>query len=240
MIVRKLIAAAILGGLGLPEAKAADATAMPRKETIVLMHGIADSPIRMKRLEQRFRKQGYDVLNLAYPSTTEPLAALADSVHRAIFERGLYDGRTLHFVTFSMGGLAVHHYLRRHRPESLGRVVMIAPPARGSAIADALHRLPPYRWFYGPAGQELTSGACANGITADYPVGVIAGNRSLSPIGSLMLDGPDDGRVSVADTAVSGMRDHIVLPRSHLLIAFSHDAFEQAHAFLTTGRFQRS
>ena len=49
----------------------------------------------------------------------------------------------------------------------------------------------------------------------DYPVGIIAGNRSIDPVAGTMLPKPHDGRVSVANTKLEGMADHVVVAASH-------------------------
>jgi hypothetical protein len=50
---------------------------------------------------------------------------------------------------------------------------------------------------------------------ARYPVGVIAGNRSVNPLFSALIPGRDDGVVLVVATAMKGMTDHITLPATH-------------------------
>ena len=54
-----------------------------------------------------------------------------------------------------MGGLLARVYIARHRPERLGRVVMLGTPNGGSEIADRLKNIGAYRAFFGPAGQQL-------------------------------------------------------------------------------------
>ena len=66
---------------------------------------------------------------------------------------------------------------------------MLGTPNGGSEVADLLKRFSIYRAFYGPAGQQLTTDQDAD-LTSlpppDYAVGVIAGNRSIDPISSLL------------------------------------------------------
>ena len=97
-----------------------------------------------------------------------------------------------------MGGLLARVYSPRYRPQRLGRVVMLGTPNGGSEIADRLKNIAAYRAFFGPAGQQLGTQRDA-AIEAlfppvDYPVGIIAGNRSIDPMArqccrSRMTDG---------------------------------------------------
>lgn len=195
----------------------------------------------MRSLERAVAAAGYRTLNLAYPSCTMPLDGLVGHVH---LQRRWIDperaGRT-HFVTYSMGGLLARAYIARHRPSCLGRVVMLAPPNGGSEIADLLagHRL--YRKVFGPVGGELgtlrSPGLLTLLGTVDYPVGVIAGDRFVDPLGYLVVPGPNDGRVSVERTRVEGMADHVTIHASHFAMMRNRQAIRQAVAFLATGRF---
>jgi hypothetical protein len=73
----------------------------------------------------------------------------------------------------------------------------------------------------------------------DYPVGIIAGNRSVDPTAWLLLPKPHDGRVSVENTKLDGMADHIVIGTSHPWLPGNRLAIEQTIAFLKDGRFSR-
>jgi len=212
------------------------------REAVVVLHGVAITPRFTARLARFIAKAGYAVHNLDYPSRTVPLAELGPRWLAAkIAELGLEHAPRLHFVTHSMGGLIVRGYLAAHRPANLGRVVTIVPPHHGSAVFDRLRRIPVVWRIIGRNLGALGTGPDAYWRTlpqrADFELGVIAGNRALSPLGALFLDRPNDGTVPESSTRLDGMADHIVLPSSHTLILFRKRSADRAIAFLRTGRF---
>lgn len=207
---------------------------------VVLLHGLARTSRSLGKMERALQDAGFTTLNLGYASRKRPLEALAEEIHPAIaeFAEGVAD---LHFVTHSMGGLLTRAYLARYRPDRLQRVVMLGPPNNGSEVADVLKDVALYRAFFGPAGQQL--GTRQIDLLARLPlphceVGIIAGNRTISPVSSFfILPRPNDGRVSVASTRLEGMTDHIVLKASHSLMLINRGVIEQAIAFLRKGKF---
>jgi pimeloyl-ACP methyl ester carboxylesterase len=146
------------------------------------------------------------------------------------------------FVTHSMGGLVARRLIDLCRPANLGRVVMLAPPDRGSEIADRLSPLAPYRFAYGPAGQELTTRRQALNLPerdVDFDLAVVAGAKSLfNPFGKWLITGPHHGAVSVASTKLPGMSEHLALPVSHTFIMDAPEARRQSLAFLKNGEFE--
>jgi pimeloyl-ACP methyl ester carboxylesterase len=211
-------------------------------EGVLLLHGIARRAASLRPLERRLTTEGYASLNLDYPARRMGLADIAETIAPAVATFGAGVSR-LHLVTHSMGGLVARVLLTRHRPDNLGRVVMLGPPNGGSEVADALHRLAPYRRFFGPAGAELVTlrGAAQERLfnPVDYPLGVIAGSRSLYPLASLLLPGPNDGRVTVARTRLEGMADHIVLPAAHPTMMWNRRVLSETLHFLRWGRFDQ-
>jgi pimeloyl-ACP methyl ester carboxylesterase len=218
------------------------AAARPVGEHVVLLHGILRTARQMRRLQRRLEADGYTVHNIGYPSTRLGLSGIVEHVHRALAQpaAGLAAARAVHFVGYSLGGLVTRAYLARHRPERLGRVVLLATPNHGSEVADALRGLAPYRWIAGPVGQEL----CTDQATiadllgpVDYPCGVLAGDVPHDLLGTFLLARPHDGKVTVESTRLPGMADHRVIHAGHTFFPSNARVIEETVRFLREGRF---
>lgn len=196
----------------------------------------------MQPMADALQAAGYVVHNVDYPSRTAPieeLAARAIAPAVAACERA--GASRIHFVTHSLGGILVREYLAHHALPALGRVVMLGPPNQGSEVVDGLGSWRFFAAINGPAGRQLGTGtdSVPNRLgPVTYPVGVIAGRHSINWINSLLIPGPDDGKVSVERTRVAGMTSHLVLPCSHPFLMRDRTAIRQAAHFLAYGRFQ--
>ena len=216
---------------------------MTVRDGVVLLHGISRTSRSFRKMQASVEAAGYATLNVGYASRSKALEALAEDIHPAVerFAEGL-DG-CVHFVCHSMGGLLARIYVARHRPKRLGRVVMLGTPNGGSEIADRLKHIGAYRAWFGPAGQQLgtqrDAAVAAMFPAVDYPVGIIAGNRSVYPITSAFLPRPHDGRVSVENTRLYGMADHIIVETSHPWLVRNGPAIAQTIAFLRDGHFRK-
>ncbi|VGO12977.1 hypothetical protein PDESU_01531 [Pontiella desulfatans] len=209
-------------------------------ETVVLLHGLVRSSRAMAKLERELVAEGYTVINHDYPSTSASIEVLTNDIFTALAPR-ISKAQTVHFVTHSMGGIILREHLEHHDLPNLGRVVMLAPPSRGSEVPDKLGRLKPFRWINGPAGNQLGTGANSHPLRLKEPkfeLGIIAGDRSINPILSLLIPGPDDGKVSLARVKPQTFTDYTQLHATHPCIGRNRKAIEQTKYFLEHGHFK--
>jgi len=211
-------------------------------ECVVLLHGLARSSSSMNKMQEALEEEGYRTANIDYPSREFEIAKLANiAVEEGLLTcRAYEDVDKIDFVTHSLGGILVRQYLSTNTIEELGRVVMLGPPNQGSVAADDFEGLPGVDWINGPAGHQLGKGENSVPLAlgpVDFELGVIAGNQTIDPITSAVLENPDDGRVSVEDTKVAGMNDFVVVPNSHAFMMRMKGPIELTKTFLRTGSF---
>lgn len=213
-------------------------------DCVVLLHGMARTAKSMRVMAEALRDDGYIVANEGYPSREHPIETLAPMAIGAGIascrEQGA--GGKVHFVAHSLGSILVRYYHAQNPIPDLGRVVMLGPPNQGSTAADKWRGVPGFNWLNGPAGKQLGKGAGSIPLQLgkpDFEFGVIAGDRSIDPLTSLLVGGPDDGRVAVAETRLDGMRDFRRLHTTHAFMMRNKKVIAHTLHFLRTGSFEK-
>lgn len=209
---------------------------------VILLHGLARSAGSMGKLESGLSRAGYVVVNVDYASRSAGVGQLGeDVIPAALADPRLAACGRIHFVTHSLGGILVRAHAAKSGIPKLGRVVMMGPPNQGSEVVDRIGGWGIFHRINGPAGRELGTGPdsipCRLG-PVDFELGVIAGDRSINWINSSMIDGPDDGKVSVERTKVEGMKEHVVFHVTHPMMMKNRAVIDATLRFLATGSFR--
>ena len=229
-------------------------------KSAVLVHGLARTARSMSRLGQALTDDGYEVYNFDYPSRKFGIPALVEALADYVSPVAVASDR-LDFVSHSMGGLLVRGVLSRRTFANVGRVVMLAPPNRGSAMASLASTYAWARGFYGQSLLDLRADRASGGVDASdegdnglvgrlgVPLcefGVIAGTRSFHPLQPTSYyssmtrpAGSHDGTVQVNETTLPGMSDFITVNANHTFIMDHDETIRQTLQFLATGRFLR-
>ena len=213
-------------------------------ECVIVLHGLGRTAYSMSRIENALENNHYLVWNESYPSTSDNIEELSTTaINKGLKFCSSNNAATIHFVTHSMGGILLRQHLQNNQIKNLGRVVMLAPPSQGSEVTDKLGKLKPYKWINGPAGNQLGTGAGSIPLllkAPDFELGIIAGDRSINPILSLLIPGPDDGKVAVARVKPAACTDYIQLHVTHACMMWNPKVITQTQQFLKHGKFTQA
>jgi len=235
------------------------ASVINRQETVVLLHGLCRTSRSMEKMGKALVAEGYRVINVDYPSRSATIDELTADVFKTLNseldrqrqrlarsdsndQREWQTADSVHFVTHSMGGILLRNYLENHEIKNLGRVVMLAPPSRGSEVTDKLGGIKLYQWINGPAGNQLGTGVGSHPLRLKAPafeLGIIAGDRTINPILSMLIPGPDDGKVSLARVKPAAYTDYLKLHVTHACTMRNRQVIKETIAFLKTGMFNK-
>ena len=208
------------------------------RELVVLVHGLWMNRPVMSVLAHRLRRAGYHTALFGFHSALHPYAQHLRNF-AAFLGAAQREDRAVHCVGHSMGGVLILDVLARNPDLDIARVVALGSPLRGSLGSQQFMRHAFGRICIGASAdlwQSFPALRCPEGVD----VGVIAGTERIG-LGRFFTDLPDpnDGVVTVEETRLDDLTDHLVLPVSHMGMLFAREVADQTMRFLRTGSFGR-
>jgi len=206
-------------------------------EMIILIHGMGRTPFSMVMLDRYLKRQGYTTTSFSYSSTKYQIDTLSTKFADFLIETVENNpDKKLHIVTHSLGGIITREALVKiedHKiPQSqnhqinIGRIVMLAPPNKGSKAANFFSRVWPIPNILKPM-TELRN--AKNSPINDVPIpknveiGIIAGRF--------------DRKVTPEESHLHTENDHIVVNSGHTFIMNNRNVKIAVKNFLQTGHF---
>ncbi|MGD1807503.1 lipase family alpha/beta hydrolase [Dapis sp. BLCC M126] len=201
-------------------------------ETIILVHGVGLWGTEMFLLKYRLRKLGYNCQQFYYSTRYKNLAENAAILQNFLLSKS---EDTIHFVGHSLGGLLISQFFQDYPQKSSGRIVLLGTPWRGSEIARRLSQRKLGKFLL---GKSVISGLSQRLLPPlDRDVGVIAGSLDIGTGFLLGVSRPNDSLISVKETYLPEIKEHIVLQVSHSSLLLSAKVSLFIHTFLQTGNF---
>ncbi|MGA0040604.1 MAG: esterase/lipase family protein [Pirellulales bacterium] len=190
---------------------------------VVITHGFMAHRWLLMPLARRLTRLGWQTRVWGYQSLTPSVMTHGERLARLLAQlQDQADVDHIHVVAHSMGGIVTRAALTRGIPTKFGRLVMLAPPNRGSFVATATAGL--MGSVLRPVA-ELTT----------HPESLV--NRLPEPQGveiGVIAAGRDQ-LVSLDSTRLSMPHHHAVLPCMHSSLLFRRDAAALTAQFLETG-----
>jgi triacylglycerol esterase/lipase EstA (alpha/beta hydrolase family) len=205
--------------------------------SVILVHGLWMNGGVLLLQQRWLRERGFSVRRFSYPSWHGSLADNVGLLSRFVAET---PGETIHLVAHSLGGLVSLSLLADTEEKSdprIHRLVLMATPCAGSHCGDVLHANPALAALTGRTYKDWSSRPRRD-VRSDVEVGVIAGTEGIG-MGRLIpgLTRPNDGLITVAETALPTAKDRIELPVSHSGMLVSPECSAQVASFLRNGAF---
>jgi pimeloyl-ACP methyl ester carboxylesterase len=195
-------------------------------ELIVLVHGFGAKRVVMWPLATRLRSKGFRVFTWNYLSLFDSIETHASRLFNFL-ETKLSNEKRFHIVAHSMGSIVTRVALTRSRLPNLGRLVLLAPPNRGSPAARIASII--IGSIFTPT-RELSdrSSSYVNQLRTD----------SIAEIG--IIAAKYDILVPAQNTHLPGERRHEILNATHNSLLLSRIACEKTARFLRTGEFENT
>ena len=207
---------------------------------VYILHGYGGSAAQMDKIRKGLIQEGYEAENYTYPSFKECIDSIGHDLFVKVKQEN-YD--TVSFVTHSMGGLVVRSMYKYMNPKIhfpfIYRFVMLAPPNKGTEMADFFSRSS-FRSFLGPNVILMRTDSNSYAFKLPIPtceVGLIVGIKGSKPWFNPLMKDDNDGTVTMKQ-AILGIEKEIVTVKSmHILMPLKKKVITLVTRFMKTGSF---
>lgn len=193
-------------------------------DLVILIHGLGCKSFVMWPMAARLRKRGFRVLSWNYRSLFSSIDVHAARL-RDFLATELAAERRIHIVAHSMGTIVTRAALNLGVPPNIGRVVLLAPPNRGSPVARIASTVV---GRFIPPTRELSS------ISTSYVNQLPFDNRI--EIG--VIAAKYDVLVPAHSTHLPTQAQHVIMNATHNSLLLSRKACNHAENFINHGVFE--
>ena len=210
---------------------------------VYIIHGYGGFCLQMEKIHKSIIKSGYESENFTYQSFTEDI----DSVALTLFEKIRNEKiDTISFVTHSMGALVVRS-LYRHLDKNIHfpyiyRFIMLAPPNKGTPVADFYKTYGFVLPIGGPNVNHMTTDSASYANQLPIPtceVGLILAITGNKPWYNPFMKEDNDGLISANYAKLGIEKDIAVIKSQHATMTQHKEVINLILKFLATGSFQQ-
>lgn len=201
---------------------------------IVILHGLYMHGVVMKPMASRLKKKGHTVQIISYNSLRINETLLFKRIHHCL---SLSKKNVL--VGHSLGGILAINFVNSHQDLNtpIDCIVTIGSPLQGASIAKEIQNKKLGFILGNSKEQGLVD---VTKLTTDCPIGSIAGTMPIGIRTPIMRDKqPSDGTVTVEETLLPDLRDHLCLKYSHTSLIYATDTVNQVDYFIANHEFER-
>ncbi len=201
---------------------------------IVILHGLYMHGVVMKPLSEKLRNLGYRTKIVTYNSLNIEHETLFSTIDAALKP----NSRNI-LVGHSLGGVVIKNYLASRQPNTreVSHAVAIGSPLRGASIVTKIKHLGLGKML----GNSPEFGLNEHQGRWGFPqkLGSIAGTVPIGARPILMKDlaTQSDGTVTVEETTIDGMQDHLLISHSHTSLIYNQQVAEQIDHFIQHDHF---
>jgi triacylglycerol lipase len=212
-----------------------------KKPDLVIIHGMAASRYVFKQILRVLNKDFECHFFSYYIKETVP-----EIVRR--FEKFVAGLESFNCFTYSFGAIIIRNYAAQFGREKIRRVVMAAPPNKGSELLRIVMQKRIGKRTFGRLARDFIAHEGKYlPLKPELEAGIIAGvnpgvymSKAVGILVNRLFDTNDsDGKVKIEETKLPYMKDYIEVNYSHDSLFFSKDLTRLTKEFLVDGKFNK-